>query len=294
MAHQVAITNELTRHARYLQFQLRHGNDPRSVLKELAHAPPPDSVVGLGQVLVSFLGARIVGLREIAASSAHGVNVPSTPTALWVWLRGEDLGELALESARVVERLSDAFEVSDRTDGFMFREGRDLSGYVDGTENPTDEAALAAGIVHGQGAGLDGGSFVSVQRWHHDLAHFQSLQEHARDAIIGRRISDNEEMDDAPESAHVKRAAQESFDPEAFVLRRSMPWSDARGDGLMFVAFGKSLDAFDALLARMTGNQDGITDGLFQFTRPITGATFWCPPATSGASKTLDLSALGL
>jgi len=294
MAHQVAITNELTRHARYLQFQLRHGVDPRAALKDLAQEPPTDSVIGLGHVLVSSLGAKVVGLREIIASSEHGVHVPSTPTALWIWLRNEDRGELALESARVIERLSGAFELADSTDGFMFREGRDLTGYVDGTENPIDDAALEAAIVHGQGAGLDGGSFVAVQRWQHDLAHFQRKQEHARDAIFGRRISDNEEIDDAPESAHVKRAAQETFEPAAFVLRRSMPWSDARGEGLVFVAFGKSLDAFDALLNRMTGKEDGITDALFQFTRPLTGATFWCPPKTSAASKTLDLSALGL
>jgi porphyrinogen peroxidase len=63
---------------------------------------------------------------------------------------------------------------------------------------------------------------------------------------------------------------------------------------LMFVAFGKSLDAFDALLNRMTGKEDGITDALFQFTRPLTGATFWCPPAASGSGNRLDLSAIGL
>jgi putative iron-dependent peroxidase len=44
-----------------------------------------------------------------------------------------------------------------------------------------------------------------------------------QDNAIGRHISDNEEFAEAPETAHVKHAAQESFDPEAFMLRRSMP-----------------------------------------------------------------------
>lgn len=125
----------------------------------------------------------------------------------------------------------------------------------------------------------------------HDLDHFQSLSGDDRDNIFGRHMSDNEEFDEAPESAHVKRTAQESFDPEAFVVRRSMPWSDETGEGLVFVSFGKSLDAFEAQLRRMTGQEDGIIDGLFRFTRPVSGSYFWCPPVTDGQ---LDLTALGL
>jgi putative iron-dependent peroxidase len=59
----------------------------------------------------------------------------------------------------------------------------------------------------------------------------------------------------------------------------------------MFVAFGASLDAFEAQLRRMAGLDDGITDALFQFTRPITGAWFWCPAIRRGQ---LDLGPLGL
>jgi len=110
------------------------------------------------------------------------------------------------------------------------------------------------------------------------------------DNSIGRRLSDNVELADAPESAHVKRTAQESFDPEAFMLRRSMPWSIPESEGgLFFVAFGKSFDAFEAQLARMIGDEDGISDALFQFTRPVSGSYFWCPPMDDGR---LDLRAL--
>ncbi len=106
---------------------------------------------------------------------------------------------------------------------------------------------------------------------------------------MGRRKSDNEELDDAPESAHVKRTAQESFAPEAFVVRRSMPWSNEQGAGLMFTAFGCTLDAFEAQLRRMSGQEDGITDALYRFSRPITGGYYWCPPVKDGH---LDLSVL--
>lgn len=41
----------------------------------------------------------------------------------------------------------------------------------------------------------------------------------------------------------------------------------------------------------MAGEKDGIADALFRFTRPLTGACFWCPPVAGGR---LDLRALGL
>jgi porphyrinogen peroxidase len=112
-----------------------------------------------------------------------------------------------------------------------------------------------------------------------------------RDHVIGRRLSDNEEIEDAPESAPVKRTAQEDFEPEAFILRRSMPWVDESGEGLVFVAFGKSFDVFEALLNRVLGKDDGIVDDLFRISKAISGSYFWCLPMKDGQ---LDLCALKL
>src|SRR5262249_23712108 len=112
-----------------------------------------------------------------------------------------------------------------------------------------------------------------------------------QDNTIGRRRSDNVELEDAPPSSHVKRTAQESFEPAAFVLRRSMPWADERRSGLLFVAFGKSFDAFEAQLARMGGAEDGSMAALCGCSRPAPGACFGCPPVADGK---LDLRALGL
>ena len=103
-----------------------------------------------------------------------------------------------------------------------------------------------------------------------------------RDQCVGRRAIDNVELEDAPAWAHAKRTAQESFEPPAYVLRRSMPWSDPNGQGLVFTAFGRSFDAYESLLGRMLGRDDGIVDGLFKFTRPVSGSYFWCPPVRSG------------
>jgi putative iron-dependent peroxidase len=123
----------------------------------------------------------------------------------------------------------------------------------------------------------------------HDFETFDDIPLAERDDLIGRRQSENEELEDAPPYAHVKRTAQEDFEPPAFLVRRSMPWADEDGEGLLFLAFGRSLDAYDAVLQRMIGAEDGVVDGLFQFTRPITGGFYWCPPLIDGR---LDLRAI--
>jgi putative iron-dependent peroxidase len=217
--------------------------------------------------------------------------VPSTPAALWCWLRGEDRGEIVLRARAIEKMLAPAFEVTGVVDAFKHGRGLDLTGYEDGTENPKGKKAVEAAIVSDRRPGYGGASFVAVQQWVHDFDRFAAMPQKERDASIGRRRKDNKELGDAPDFAHVKRTAQESFTPEAFVWRRSMPWADATQAGLMFVAFGRSLDAFDAQLKRMAGAEDGIVDALFTFTRPVTGAYYWCPPVKG---KKLDLRAIGL
>jgi len=247
-------------------------------------------VIGLGLPLVLAMGGHISGLRNFPNGVGPGIEIPSTPGSLWCWLRGEDRGELLHQARAMSDLLAPAFRLEQTIDAFRYGAGLDLTGYEDGTENPTDEAALDTAIVQAQGPGLNGSSFVAVQQWRHDLDRFQSMSTQAQDNAIGRRKSDNEEIAEAPMSAHVKRTAQETFSPEAFILRRSMPWADADHEGLIFVAFGKSFDAFEAQLNRMIGVEDDVTDALFKFTRPISGRYYWCPPMAQEGG--LDLSAL--
>ncbi len=188
-----------------------------------------------------------------------------------------------MHRARAIEAVTaDVFKVDAVVNGFRHREGRDLTGYVDGTENPKGAKALRTAFLTGKGAGLDSSSFVAVQQWLHNFSAFDAMSMREQDNAMGRRRRDNVELDSAPESAHVKRTAQESFDPEAFVLRRSMPWIDGPRAGLMFTAFAASFDAYEAQMRRMAGIDDGVMDGLFRFTRPITGTYYWCPPVKRG------------
>lgn len=283
---QSGILPGIPNHGRYIELKaiseegiptLLHGLEPNDGL-----------VIGLGAGFAQRF-AEVEDLHGFQAVSGVGVEVPSTQADLWIWLRGTERGEIAKRARGLLTFLSAGFEVVRTVDGFKYgvdlEIGMDLSGYEDGTENPEGVAAKQAAFAP------DGSSFVSVQQWEHDLKHFDAMKLAARNDIFGRRISDNEEIEDAPSYAHVKRTAQESFSPEAFVLRRSMPWVDGGKEGLVFVAFGQSFSAFEALLHRMIGAEDGVVDGLFQFTHPVSGSNYWCPPVRDGR---LDLSRIGL
>jgi putative iron-dependent peroxidase len=290
---QPGILAPIPRLARYLDFDLHETAGAGPALARLvATVDPAVTVVGIGRSTVQAFGRDIHSLRDLPALTGPGIEVPSTPAALWCWLRGDDRGELVHRGRAFEAALAPAFRLQRVVDAFQYDASRDLTGYEDGTENPQGDAAVAAAAVGGQGPGLDGGSFVAVQQWQHDLDRFAAMARAEQDATFGRRRDDNEEIEDAPPSAHVKRTAQESFEPEAFVLRRSMPWADGTRAGLVFVSFGRSFDAFEAQMRRMVGAEDGITDALFRFTRPLTGTGFWCPPVK--ADGRLDLRALGL
>jgi putative iron-dependent peroxidase len=274
---------------RSMTFRLAPETDARPALARLCAGFDPDwGVVGLGEPLVRALDATVPGLRGFPSLTGPACSVPATQAALWLLLRGADRGSLFDAGERVKALLDPAFVLDDATDTFLYAGGRDLTGYEDGTENPKGDDAAAAALVQA-GAGLAGSSFVAVQRWAHDLARFRRHAPAECDAMIGRRREDNEELDDAPASAHVKRSAQESFDPPAFMLRRSMPWATAHEQGLEFIAFGHSPDAFEQVMRRMAGLEDGVVDALFTFSRPLTGGYYWCPPVKAGR---LDLSAL--
>ncbi len=288
---QIGILGPVPKHARYMLFSYEaNTRDVEAALEPLQEIVDGEqTIVGLGPSLFNAAAITIPGLRPFPALAGPGFDIPSTQYALWFWLRGEDPGELYHRARYIEQALAVDFELKEILDTSMYGNSQDLSGYEDGTENPQDEEAIKAAIVSGEGEGLDGASFVAVQQWLHNFSALDAMSQTEQDDAIGRRISDNTEMDDAPDTAHVKRAAQESFNPEAFMLRRSMPWIEGNEAGLNFVAFGHSPDAFEAVLKRMSGEEDGITDALFNFSRPISGGYYWCPPMKKGK---LDLSVL--
>jgi len=289
MSSQAGILEPCTPVGRHITFDLRYGAKAAEAIRKLAGSVPEASVLGLGEPAVRAIGKSVAGLRAFPGIAGSGVHTPSTQTAAWVFVR-EGSASDCYDTTRAIQAATAAdFTIVDEVGTFVYRGGHDLSGYEDGTQNPEGNEAREVSIV-AQGE-LAGSSFVAVQRWLHDIDRFQTMEALQRDHTIGRRIADNAEIPDAPVSAHVRRADQESFEPEAHVLRRSMPWSEGGKHGLYFVAFGASFDPFERILRRMVGCEDGVVDSLFAFTRPLTGGYYWCPPRRDGE---LDLSVIGL
>jgi porphyrinogen peroxidase len=275
-----------------LVFDTDPGVDPRKGLEAIRAMPADgDVVLGIGEPLALALSAEIEGLRAFPALSGIGVAIPSTQGALWTFVRGEERGAVLDRAMSIHRKLGKGWRLLEEVDAFRYRGGRDLTGYEDGTENPKAEAAIEATVVASGKTGVAGGTFVAVQRYVHDLERFAGYELAARDAIIGRSAETNEEIADAVASAHVKRAAQETFEPPAFMVRRSMPFGGVIEHGLYFVAYVESLDRFERVLRRMVGLEDRTVDGLFGITRATSGGYYFCPPLASGG---VDLRAFGM
>ena len=288
---QSSILSPMANCGRSIGFAMRLETDPKPALARLAQGFEAGwGVVGVGEPLARALGYPIPGLRMFPAMASGAGTIPSNQHALWVFLRGATRGEIFDRSRKVSALLGEGFDRADAMETFTYAGGRDLTGYEDGTENPDPDKRVGVAIA-GADSATPFSSFVAVQRWAHDLERFNAHSQDRRDNMIGRRIKDNMELPDAPASSHVKRTAQESFEPAAFMWRRSQPWANNDGQGLEFIAYGASLDPFERMMARMAGLEDGIPDALFTFSRPVNGGYYWCPPLKDGR---LDLSLLGL
>lgn len=286
---QPAILAALPPCGRSLVFRLEPEADGRAAVAKLARNFIVDwGVVGIGTSLATSVGHPVPGLRSFPAAETPAGMIPATQGELWVFLRVPDRATVFDRSEQLRVLVEPAFTLADAIDTFAYG-GRDLTGYVDGTENPKGRKRTRVALVD-VGA-LAGSSFVAVQRWAHDFAAFHRHSPAEKDDMIGRSLETDEELANAPESSHVKRSAQENFDPEAFMFRRSMPWAEGHGQGLEFIAYGNSLDPFEQIMRRMSGQEDGIVDALFTFSKPISGGYYWCPAVRDGR---IDLAVFGL
>ncbi|MBR7801224.1 Dyp-type peroxidase [Undibacterium fentianense] len=283
---QADILHPVTQHAQYLHFRRRANSnrlDLITKLNQLAdHLFQKQAVVGLGNQFLNFLQVQIDGAKDFPDIASAPIPQHPENFDVWIWLKTDNPSALFDLTRSTSELLEVNFELVKSLPAFRYQEGRDLTGYEDGTENPENEAAIQAAFVQCAGNPLDGSSFVAIQQWQHNFHAFDAMSTLQQNHMIGRQKHDNAELDDAPESAHVKRTAQEDFTPEAFLLRRSMPWMEQNKAGLYFTAFGHSFYAFEAQLRRMLGLEDGIVDALFQISTPIMSSYFWCPPTRDG------------
>jgi len=171
-----------------------------------------------------------------------------------------------------------AITVEEETHGFRWVEDRDLSGFVDGTENPQGEKRQQVAIIaDGEDAG---GSYVFTQRWQHNLKQWQRLDVSKQEQVMGRTKVSNEELDSEtrPEISHVSRVDLKEHGQGLKILRQSLPYGTASGtNGLFFIAYCATLHNIEQQLLSMFGETDGKYDAMLRFTKPVTGSYFFAP-----------------
>lgn len=228
---------------------------------------------------------RPKGLRPFTAIAVEGRSAPNTggDLLLQVLSKRPDLNfELAM---RIMRGLGDAVEVSEEVHGFRYLDSRDLTGFIDGTENPRGSKPRArAALIGDEDPAFAGGSYVFTQRYVHDLKSWAGLPKKEQEQVIGRTKGNSKELSDKakPPTAHISRVVIEEDGEELEIVRHSFPYGTVSEHGLFFIAYTRNLDIPDKMLRRMLGaSGDGLHDHLMDYTRAVSGATFFAPSLKS-------------
>jgi len=224
--------------------------------------------------------ARPVGLRSFKAIEVGSRKAPATGGDLLVHVlsRRTDLCfELAMQMR---QELEDAVEVMEEVHGFRYLDFRDLTGFIDGTENPKGKERAEVALIGKDDPAFAGGSFVYTQRYVHDLATWRRLPVAEQEKVIGRRKRDSTELSERakPPTAHISRVVIVEGGEELEIVRHSFPYGTTDESGLFFIAYTRDLTIPEKMLARMMGTSaDGLHDRLMEFTRAVSGAHFFAP-----------------
>jgi putative iron-dependent peroxidase len=188
-------------------------------------------------------------------------------------------------ASQIMAKLGDAVTAVDEVHGFRYFDDRDLLGFVDGTENPTAQAAVDAAYVGDEDAAFAGGSYVVVQKYLHDMAGWNALSTETQERIIGRGKLSDIELDDAvkPSYAHNALTIIEEGGREIKIVRDNMPFGRvADGEfGTYFIGYARSPRTIEQMLENMfVGKPPGNYDRLLDFSVAKTGTLFFVPSAT--------------
>ena len=226
--------------------------------------------------------AELHPFREIKADGRHAV---ATPGDLLFHIRAKRM-DLCFELAtHIMARLGGAVSPVDEVHGFRYFDDRDIIGFVDGTENPTAQAAIEAAYVGAEDARFAGGSYVIVQKYLHDIAGWNALSTEAQERIIGRAKLSDIELDDAvkPTSAHNALTTITEDGKEIKIVRDNMPFGRVaeKEFGTYFIGYARSPRTTEQMLQNMfVGRPPGNYDRLLDFSVAKTGNLFFVPSAT--------------
>ncbi len=229
--------------------------------RDLLPADAPSNVEGFNQ--------DIRGIEDFV--------MPATQHDALVWLSGSAYDVLFDMARSVVQDLAGLASLCEETSSWPYRHDRDLTGFVDGSENPTLLDAPADALLP-EGVPGAAGSVLLLQKWKHKTAEWESLPVEQQEQIMGRTKPDSIELENKPSDSHVARTDQDKF---GNIFRRNMPYGNIQDHGTVFVGFSAEQQRLSGMLNSMAGLVDGKRDALTRFTQPLTGSYYFVPSVES-------------
>ena len=243
--------------------------------------------------------ARPKLLSPFPAMACEDRIAPSNNIDLYIEIRSDRHDTNHIVSTKVCELLGCSVELIEQVQSFRFLDGRDLTGFVDGTENPQGHHRRKVALISDeQDKEFAAGSYLHIQRYRHNLALWNTIGQQQQEDVFGRSKIDNIEYShaDKPHTAHTKRTnLKDEHGNSIEILRQSMPYGDMKVQGLFFAAYCHTPESFGILLDSMIfGDINGGFDHLLKYTQAEIGAAFFAPSLNFLAALSDDNNTLGL
>jgi porphyrinogen peroxidase len=272
----------------YLEFDAVAGRSAGEVVTAVSGLREPRTTMGGVNLVAGFrpelwreavpgaAPSELSGFNEPIAG-AEGFEMPATQHDVVLWISGSAYDVVFDVSRMAIRALADVATIAEETSSWPYQHDRDLTGFIDGTENPTLIEAPEF-VVMPNGSPGEGGTILLLQKWVHDSAQWESLADSEQELVMGRRKLDSVELDDKPSDSHVASTDQDTFGK---VFRRNMPYGTVTDHGTMFVGFCAEQRPLADMLESMAGRNDGTRDALTRYMHPLTGAYYFVPSANS-------------
>ncbi|HKB18965.1 MAG TPA: Dyp-type peroxidase [Candidatus Dormibacteraeota bacterium] len=268
----------------YLELDIRAGVDGRVLVDAVAGLREPRTTMGGVNLVAGFRPElwRAVAPDEAPPDvtgfnagivGAGGFTMPATQHDAVLWISGSAYDVVFDVSRQAIAALAEVASVADETSSWPYHHDRDLTGFIDGSENPTLIEAPDVAVIPESSPGA-GGSILLLQKWTHDAAQWEAQPVTRQEDVIGRRKLDSIELEDKPADSHVARNDQDRFGK---IFRRNMPFGTVTDHGTMFVGFSSDQGRLVAMLESMAGVPDGLRDALTYFATPLSGSYYFIP-----------------
>ena len=229
--------------------------------------------------------ARPALLSPFPAMHSGDLVAPTSSYDIYIEIRSDRADVNHIVSSKVYELFGDSVELIEQVQAFRFLDGRDLTGFVDGTENPQGLRRREVALINNEDdKPFAGGSYLHTQRYQHNLTLWGSLEDNEQEDVYGRTKLDNIEYkgEDKALTAHTKRTNLKDENGNSIeIVRQSMPYGDMKRKGLFFVSYCHSPKPFEIMLKSMIhGDGHGNSDHLLKYTQAETGSAFFAPSLT--------------